>query len=173
MRPTQEQNALTNVLSMDIATDWQAEMIASAQGLLLAQRKIHVAASMRNLTCHRSVDVQNIVLSPEQGVGLVDNPKGVVFPDPTFVEEVILEKIEIGFGRIVRRKELSIGRDAQGRLRNLANDAPWAERCLRDRKGRRTSLTIRSRVLMIVPLSRRCIERSTAGLFVEFLCSIS
>lgn len=64
------------------------------------------------------------MLTPEQSGSLFDDPKGMVFPNPTFVEEVILEKIEIGFGRIVWSEELSIGRGGQGRRRDLVNDTP-------------------------------------------------
>jgi hypothetical protein len=48
---------------------------------------------MLDLTCHGSIDVQNIGLTLEQRGGLVDYPKCMVFPNPTFVEEVILEEI--------------------------------------------------------------------------------
>lgn len=127
---------------------------------------------MWDLTGHGRIDVQNIGLSVEQNGGPFDDPKCMVFPNSTFVEEVILEKVEIGFGRIVRSIELIISRDADGRLRGLVNDTSLRDICVTG-KERRTSLMIRSRVLMTAPLSRRCIERSMAGLFAGFLCSIS
>ena len=96
----------------------------------------------------------------------------MVFPNPTFVEEVVLEEIEIGFGRIVRSVELIVGRETHCRLRDLVNDIRVSDTCVTERE-RRTSLTIRSCVLMTAPLSRRCIERSVSGLFLGFLCSIS
>lgn len=43
----------------------------------------------------------------------------------------------------------------------------------RKEKDRRTSLMIRSRVLMTAPLSSRCTDKSIVGLFAGFLCSIS
>lgn len=45
----------------------------------------------------------------------------MALPNSTFVEEVVLEKVEVGFRRIVRGEELSIGRDAYRRLRDLVN----------------------------------------------------
>jgi len=127
---------------------------------------------MRGLTGHGSIDVQNIGLSLKQSGGPFDDPKCMVLPNSTFMEEVILEKVEIGFGRIVRSVELIICREADGRLRDLVNGISLRDMCVTE-KERRTSLMIRSRVLMTAPLSRRCIERSMAGLFAGFLCSIS
>lgn len=95
-----------------------------------------MAASTWNLTCHRGIDVKNIGLTPEQRGSLVDDPKGMVFPNPTLMEEVILEEIKIGFIRIVRREELSIGRNDGCRLRHLANDT-WLRNIIEcDRNGR-------------------------------------
>lgn len=75
-----------------------------------------------DLTCYRGIDIQNIGLTLQQSGGLFNDPKGVVLPNPTFVEEVILEEIEVGFGRIVGGEELSIGWNAYGRLRDLVSD---------------------------------------------------
>lgn len=128
---------------------------------------------MRDLTCYGSIDIKNIGFTLEQNGSLFDDPKCMVFADPPFVEEVILEKVEIGLVRIVRREELSVGWNADCRLRDLVNDTRMSDMLCDGKRNRRTSLMIRSRVLMTAPLSRRCIDRSTDGLFAGFLCSIS
>ena len=52
----------------------------------------------------------------------VDDPEGVVFPNPTLVEEVVLEKLEVGLAWIGGRVELGIGWEAEGGLHNLAHE---------------------------------------------------
>jgi len=78
--------------------------------------------------CHRSIDVQNVGFTLEQSGGFFDDPQGMFFPDPALVDEVILEKIEIGLARIVWGEELSVGRDASGGLGGLRRkDKDWNE----------------------------------------------
>jgi hypothetical protein len=73
--------------------------------------------------CYGSIDIENIGFTLEQNGSLFDDPKCMVFADPPFVEEVILEKVEIGLVRIVRREELSVGWNADCRLRDIFDDS--------------------------------------------------
>lgn len=92
------------------------------------------AGSNRDLTSDGGIDVQHIGLTLEQSGGPFDDPEGVVFANPAFVEEVVLEEIEVRFRRIVRGEELRVGRNAYRRLRHLASEIRVSERAWREQK---------------------------------------
>lgn len=52
----------------------------------------------------------------------MNDPEGMVFPNPTLVEEVVLEKLEVGLAWIGGRVELGISWEAEGGLHNLAHE---------------------------------------------------